>query len=351
MCSSPITIKNPYFRLGSKGLNFLKNTVDSHIKVPCGNCQQCIAMRQAFFLQRVQMESLRSHLFMFTLTYNNESLYFTDDLSDYHIAIPVFEDFQNMIKRLRNDGHQFRVSYVSEYGRKRHRPHFHGILAVEKSHEHYSIVEKRFYKLFFDEWRRNYGSSRSPIWHKLFTPVRDHTGRMTTFDLHYIEPIRDHDNDCSYYVSKYITKYDSWIRKFISKVALDDSLSPEEALYLIKLLKPKCITSKDFGDWQYPAIYSYISKCASRESLFTWPQFYDIYTGKQMPMSPYYGKHCIGFEHLYNRFSQSIYTDFDSTNFADYSTILDYRQEYDSVLRRSSNFNRRLKDLENRLLE
>lgn len=350
MCSSPITIKNPYFRLGSKGYNFLKNTVDSHIQVPCGNCPQCVAMRQSFFLQRVQMESLRSDLFYFTLTYNDQSLVFTEDLGDYNLPFPVFEDVQNMFKRLRSYGYNFRATYVSEYGRRRHRPHFHGILAVEKSSEHYSVVEKRFKNLFWTEWRRNYGSSRCPLWYPLFTPVYKR-GRCTTFDFHYIEPIKDHDNDCSYYVSKYITKYDSWIRSLISKIALDDNLSGEESMYLISLLKPRCNTSKDFGSWDDPKIYSYVNKCASRESLFTWPQFYDIYTGKQMPMSPYYGKHLVDFAHLYKRFDHSSFKDFDSTGFVSFDTILDLNQDSDSVYLQNVEFRNKLKKLENRLLE
>lgn len=350
MCISPITIDNPYYRLGTKGLNYLKNTADFKIVVPCGSCPQCIAMRQSFYLQRIQMESLRSDLFFFTLTYNNESLIFTD-IGEYNIAFPCLEDISNMFKRLRAQGHKFRVSYVSEYGSKRHRPHFHGILAVERSDEHFTVVEKRFKNLFWNEWRRNYGSSRSPLWYKLFTPVykRD---RCTTFDFHYVEPVRDHDNDVSYYVSKYITKYDSWIRKLLQKISLDESLSNEEIIYLTSLLKPRCITSKDFGDWEHPVINAYINKCAARESLFTYPQYYDIYTGKQMPMAPYYGKHCIGFAHLYNRFLHSDFKDLDSTGFISApETFIDSRQFVDSIYRLNYDFQKKLKNLENRLLE
>lgn len=87
-----------------------------------------------FFLQRVQMESLRSHLYMFTLTYNNESLVYTD-VGEYNIAFPYLPDIQNMFKRIRRSGHEFLFTYTTEYGKRRFRPHYHGILALDKTLE------------------------------------------------------------------------------------------------------------------------------------------------------------------------------------------------------------------------
>lgn len=347
MCLAPIMIKNPYYGLGHVGMNSFHDTSFTHITVPCGNCPQCIAMRQGFYLQRVQMESLRSHLFMFTLTYNDESLIFAD-VGDYHYPVPHLPDVQNMFKRLRKRGLQFRVSYVSEYGRMHYRPHFHGILAVNKSSGDWRSIEKTFKQALSFEWRRNYGSNRKPIWRPLFTPVLK-CGRCTTFDFHYIEPVRDHDNDCAFYVSKYITKYDSRTRALLLKILQDPALSDDQTLNLYKLTKPRCNTSKDFGDWRYPAISDYINDCAARETLFRYPQFYDIYSGKQMPMSPYYGRHIIGFEHVYNRLLNSDLLEDMSTNYFDRSTILDYHQKSDSACRQFDEYRKKLKKLENRL--
>lgn len=341
MCLSPIIIKNPYYKIGNVGLNSFHDTVNSHIQVPCGQCPQCIAMRQSFFLQRVQMESLRSWLFMFTLTYNDESLVYAN-AGDYNIAIPYLPDIQNMFKRLRRAGYNFRVTYTTEYGKKHYRPHFHGIFALDKSLGDSRFLEKKFYKLFFNEWRRNYSDdSFNPDWRPLFTPVF-RKGRCTTFDFHWIEPVMDHDNDCAFYVSKYITKYDKRTHNLLKKILLDCSLVDGETSFLYKSIKPKCNTSKDFGYWNDPQIFAYINRCAARKTLFRYPQYYDIYSGKQMPMSPYYGKHVIGFEHCYNRFLASDCSDEMSTNFFHHDTPLDSRQATSAAIRQIQEFENKL---------
>lgn len=346
MCLHKITIKNPYFKMGRFKHGRFFNTKDSYIQVPCGQCQQCVAMRQGFFLQRVQMESLRSHLYYFTLTYNRESLKYVHE-GEYHLPYPYLPDIQLLFQRLRNAGHKFRFTYVTEYGKDRHRPHFHGILAVDKSEGHWLDVERKFYKLLFHEWRRNVATTvnkkgdiipntRCPDWRPLFTPIYDYRGRCKTFDFHYIEPIKNHDNDVSYYVSKYITKYDPWIRKLLQKIALDPNI--ENPSKLISILRPRCNSSKDFGDWKDSQIKAYIDKCASRDTLFRWPQYFDIYTGKQMPMSPYYGQHTsyASVYHAMKRLEASIYD--DSTNFDNNMTLLDIQILIDSVDRYDDDF-------------
>lgn len=341
MCLSPISIKNPYYGLGNVGLNSFHDTLSSHIEVPCGSCPQCIAMRQGFFLQRVQMESLRSWLFMFTLTYNDESLMYTD-IDEYNIAFPYLPDIQNMFKRIRRAGHKFRFTYTSEYGKRRFRPHFHGIFALDKSLGNPYSLEKQFYNIFFLEWKRNYSDdSFNPDWRPLFTPVYNR-GRCTTFDFHWIEPVIDHDNDCAFYVSKYITKYDKRTSSLLMKILLDNSISDGETSFLIKCIKPRCNTSKDFGDWRDPLISAYINKCAGRKTLFRYPQYYDIHSGKQMPMSPYYGKHVVGFEHCYERLLASDFSDDMSTNFMHHDTLLDLHQSRASAINQFKDFERKL---------
>lgn len=358
MCLSPITINNPRYKSGNVGLNYLFNTTDTKLQVPCGSCPQCTALRQSFYLQRVQMESLRSHLFMFTLTYNDESLVYTD-VADYSLPYPVISDVQNLFKRLRRKGYNFRYTYVSEYGRKHHRPHFHGIFALDKNLGDPKSLEVQFSKLISKEWRRNYATiinndgnivvnTRNSSWRSLYTPVYKDC-RCTTFDFHYIEPIRGHDNDVSFYVSKYVTKYDKWIRSLLLKILLDDTLDDEQKPYLYDLLKPRCNTSKDFGDWKDPEIFRYIKKCASRKSEYRYPQFYDINTGKSMPMSPYYGKRLVDFVHLYNRSSLSDEGDNLSTVFYDNDTILDYRIQAESSINQFQDFDKKLKKLYDRL--
>lgn len=284
---------------------------------------------------------------MFTLTYNDDSLVYTD-VGEYQIAYPAFSDVQKLFKRLRKLKYRFRYAFVSEYGSKSHRPHYHGILAIDKSFGDPRSLEVKFSRLIAKEWRRNYGTTFLPNYRPLYTPVYNNC-RCTTFDFHYIEPIRGHDNDVSFYVSKYITKYDKWIRSLLLKILQDDSLSDEETSYLLKCLKPRCNISKDFGDWKDERIFSYIKKCAARETLYRYPQFFDINTGKSMPLSPYYGKRLVAFSHLYSRFcSSDTYDDF-STNYYNRDTVLDYALHSESSFRQFEEFDKKLNKLDKRL--
>lgn len=295
MCLRPILLKNPYYRLGSKGLNRIHDTIHTHIRVPCGCCRQCISMKQSFFNQRVQMESLRSWLFMFTLTYNNESLpYF--QYKDELIAYPEYSDVQKMFKRIRKYNF-FRSSFlycvVSEYGKERHRPHYHGILAIPKSDRRsVSCIEYDLKNVLLKEWRRltSYGN-----WQPLFTPL-SRFGR-STWDLHFIENSAGHDNDVSFYVSKYLIKYQPWLIDLYNEIKNDPDLSDFETKDLLKKLKPRLYISKSFGSWKDPEITHYINGCLIRSrKLNELPQFIDIFTGKKFLLSRYYREHLMTIE-------------------------------------------------------
>lgn len=308
MCTSPITIPNPYYGLGNKGLNYLRNTHDTHIQVPCGSCRQCITVRQHNFLQRVQMESLRSHLYFFTLTYNPEHLPRTN-INDYKIPYPDKTHVQKMFKRIRKQfPYTFRYAVVSEYGTRTHRPHFHGLIAVESHvNNKYSLeyrseavsYETILSRLILKEWRVNVGSRKFPKYEPLLTYVNTiRQGR--TYDFHYIKPVVGHDNDCSFYVSKYLMKYDDHTHKLLQKIRLDPELTHEETSTLISLIKPAIYISKSFGDARDPVIKNYIKHCLSQNEDL--PQFYDIYTGKHYLLSPYYRKYCLPLSYRLNQF-------------------------------------------------
>lgn len=296
MCQSPLIIPNPYYRTGSKGLNFLHNTVDSHISVPCGQCADCVATRQSYFLQRVQMESLEHWLFYFTLTYNNESLVYTDTL-DYQLPIPYYADICNMFKRIRKKCPlPLRYVVVSEYGKNTHRPHYHGFISVPKIPNlriedeklHIMNIEQYLYDLVLSEWRRNYGSNRSPIWKPLCTYVSNADGH--NYELHYVKPLVNQENSVSYYISKYLTKYDQRTYKLLQKIQLDNRLTDDETKHLLSCIKPRTVISKHFGYWKEPSIYHYIRNCINR-SLPGPVMFYDIYTDSPFVLCPYYQKH------------------------------------------------------------
>lgn len=295
MCLRPILLKNPYYRLGSKGLNRIHDTIHTHIRVPCGCCRQCISMKQSFFNQRVQMESLRSWLFMFTLTYNNESLpYFR--YKDELIAYPDYTDVQKMFKRIRKSnlfGNSFLYSVVSEYGSKHHRPHYHGIISIPKSdNRSVSRIEYVLKNVLLKEWRRQTSDGN---WQPLLTPV-SFFGH-STWDFHFIENSPGRDNDVSFYVSKYLIKYQSWLINLYNEIKSDPELSDVETKDMLKKLKPRLYISKSFGSWKCPEIKQYIIGCLIRSrNLNELPQFVDIFTGKKFLLSRYYREHLMTIE-------------------------------------------------------
>lgn len=326
MCLAPISVKNPYYGLGSKGLNFLHNTSDTHILVPCGHCKQCISLRQMYFTQRVQMESLRSDLFFFTLTYNNEHIP-RIQVGDYDLNYPDLKHVQNLFKRLRNTlDYPIRYFVVSEYGTSKHRPHYHGILATPKDESFnfnsfmFHPKEEELRKLILQFWSDNIGSRKNPIYEPLLTYVNSRNGR--TFDFHHIKPVLNHDNDVSFYVSKYLCQYDSYIQKLLSKIKLDPSLDNDETKLLLSKLKPRCYISKSFGDRRDSVIKDYILKCI--ESNADIPSFYDIYTGKQSLLSPYYRK-LVPIGYRFNQF-YNLNNDYDLLSFLPDDNLTDYEE-------------------------
>lgn len=305
MCVHPLTIDNPFY--GLSWLSDVKDTVNTKIQVPCGHCSQCIAMRQSSFLQRVQMESLRSFVFYFTLTYKDDALRYVD-YEGSRIAVPDISDMQNMLKRLRKKGHVFRVLYVTEYGKKRHRPHFHGLFFIPKelvtelpyssniAKSHIRSAERLYYQLFFSEWKRN----GKP----LFDYHRDRYG-FRNFDFHFVRPEVNHDSDTAYYITKYITKYDSRTSGLLSKIAMQIrsfELDIDVGNFLLSSIRPRCICSKDLGSWSYPPIRQYIEK--GLERTYETPTYYDLFSGKPMPLNRYYKRYLLTSDWLANHIEQ-----------------------------------------------
>lgn len=330
MCSCPILIPNPYyhpdgrdtftsdnFRVSASNDKY-RDTINSKISVPCGHCQQCTSMRQSFYNQRVQMESLRSELFYFTLTYNSRSLKFTDVL-DYQIPYPYYRDIQDCFRRMRLQlPFEIRYFVVSEYGTKRKRPHYHGYLAIDRDViNNYFLgnwrnCEKFFYKFLLDNWKRNYGTRKYPKYDNLLDLVVKR-GR-STYDFHHVESIRNHDNDISFYLTKYILKYDERTEKLLQKITLDPRLDDEQTKLLRSQLKPRAVLSKDFGDPSLPEVSKYIGKCIDKSHLDI-PQYYDINTGQASLLSRFYRKHLYPNECLIERYNQyQEMTNFENPN-------------------------------------
>lgn len=124
MCISSIRIRNPNFGINNAGTKY-KDTVSAFINVPCGHCSECVSVRQMGYVQRLQLESVKNHMFFCTLTYNNESMPYLS-VNGRNIRYADVSDVQKMIKRLRKSnvfGRPFRYFGVSELGSLKGRPH------------------------------------------------------------------------------------------------------------------------------------------------------------------------------------------------------------------------------------
>lgn len=317
----------------------IKETKDlsRYIDVPCGSCPQCRSRRQSDLLQRVQMESLSSYLFMFTLTYNyNVPKY---SLPNGKVLMRAdYKHIVDMFKRIRKQdyfkGRQFKYLVCSEYAPKHARPHFHGILFLKKlpsdSRLEYVTLEKLAFETILKEWRVNVATrialkdskkykagdvipdTRRPKYlplldyHKTFRNGEWHS----TYDLHYITPnSEDGTNDVSYYVMKYLFKEGNG-EKFVQACCYKSLQSKKSAMALYqkelksqnhKSLNLGCakddgrrfIKREQFNNEYWPdrKTLDYILECVKISKANNLPlSFFDIYTGKRMPMCDYYAK-------------------------------------------------------------
>lgn len=296
MCLAPTLIPNP--NLGRKDrMSYLVDTRSQFIPVPCGHCPQCVAARQSSIVQRLQAEELGNHLFFCTLTYNDESIPVLTTSTGYEIRYAARRDFTLMVKRLRKSnafGRPFRFICVSELGEKRGRPHFHCIWILPKySRDRYPEIMQLESKLFdavLHEWRRNYGSTRKPVYKPLCTYVRRFVrGRLSSnYDLHYMNPAStDKGNtDVAFYVTKYMFKPSD--RETRLQQALKLNLPPDEYDDIWKVVKPGFVSSPNLGLGDEKAI-GYVRSCIDRsKDGELYPKFYNPVDGSQFPLSRYY---------------------------------------------------------------
>lgn len=290
-------IDNPNYQspIRAPTYHLLHNTKDSKIPVPCGRCSSCIHLKQVYLIQRVQMEAINNDLFYGTLTYNQDSLPVAE-YSDIKFAYPDFTDWQKMIKMIRKDYPDLKFKYmlVSEYGGKKHRPHFHFILSLPRKSDILAVKVSEAYKLFkifLKYWRRNYGSTRNPIWEPLCTYVRK--GNKYNYDLHWLDPNSSVDglDGVAFYVTKYLLKYDDWIDKFKSKLFF--SLDLDDYKEAWSKFRPRILLSKRFGSPDDPDVIEHINK-GIQFALNSPTAFFAYYVSRQngstYPLSPYYSK-------------------------------------------------------------
>lgn len=277
------------------------DTKSQYIYVNCGVCPQCVRNRQNYLIQRVQLECMTNYCFFATFTYSDDMIPYLD-VGDYRHYYADVSDFQNMIKRCRKRDEWIinKYLYVTEYGSKRHRPHFHALFFVPKSPDN-SIydplaIEDYLRDMFKSEWRRNVGSTRVPIYKPLssFIVLNTPYGKRSPFDFHFVNPAltSGSESDVGFYVTKYCCKFDKWIQD--KRTALYYNLDADEYKSVWKLLKPRLEYSNSFGISDVAR--DYVRKCIDVFSdKFDYPVFVNPCSGNTFPMSPY----------LFNKFGSS----------------------------------------------
>ncbi len=299
MCTSPIPIRNPYYRytgVGAALISQLYDCTSQYIDVPCGHCLQCISMRQNDFRQRVEMESLDNHLFFGTLTYNDEFLPRLSSEFGSFAGSPCFcySDVREVFTRLRASGSPpFKYIVVSEYGSRKHRPHYHFILSspgdpsdvFEKSQ-----LEDYFYRNILSNWAYNSGTRKHPVYRPRLT--FRFNGRFRNYDFH---AIRDIDKGCNvaFYITKYIIcKQDPFfVRNKLNFLKIFENNLDLQKKYL-SLSQPKVVTSSGFGKHTYTerlAVKSFIDKSVFLN--LDYPTYFSPFDGSQLPLSRYLYKY------------------------------------------------------------
>lgn len=341
MCLNPRRIPNPYLGLAKVGLNFLHDCTAQYMEVPCGHCPQCVAMKQSYIVQRSQMEAVENDLFFCTLTYKTSMLRSIDCSTGYRFRYADIRDVQNMIKRLRkNDsfGLPFRFWGVTEYGGKKHRPHFHLIFSFPKipgeTRSALLAREKRYHDIVLGEWRRNvatcvdkYGrtvaNTRSPKYEKLCDYVVTwRNGKChRTFDFHWIDPTvtdskgKIHDeSDVAFYVTKYTLKANKYVDSL--KSALRLNLDADEFTALWSLLRPKALVSKKWGNPDSPRVKTHIRESIERAKANSspYPYFLNPNTGQTFPLAPFYKTKFLTMEDAFDFYYMSTDTDYGTSD-------------------------------------
>lgn len=336
MCVSPRIIDNPNYGSTNALHLLIHDCHSSKIEVPCGDCPQCRSRKQTDLLQRVQMESLNSYVFFFTLTYNKNVP--TYSLPNGKVLMRAeYKHIVDMFKRIRKTQYfgerKFKYLVTSEFSPKRARPHYHGLLFLKKlpsdSRLEYVNLEGLVKQTLLHEWRVNIATriakkdskkykmgdiipdTRNPK----YIPLCDYkvsyrNGKpRSTFDCHYVTPNSvDGSNDVSFYVMKYLFKSGTG-EKFVQACCYNCGVSQNAAKDIYKThFKSRNRKSLNFGSIYTDDSYSDFLSTKSRGSLVvnrdiqskidsfcslsiandTGLSFYDIYTGKRMPLAKYY---------------------------------------------------------------
>lgn len=318
MCVHPISIRNPsrvpnpaeYVKLHP--LERRKDLTSQYILVPCGHCIECSRLRQNYWIQRFRLMASVSDMYFQTLTLKpsmTPHLKLTFENGDIFDKEIVTRDMlQKYFKRLRKDnvfGSPFKYFAVSEYGGKRHRPHFHIIYFVPKTNDSYAVKNSRGNRLrwtLFEYWSRNEGTTFKPVYVPYCEYHQKYVGSKLyrNYDFHYVSPSAtlNGETDVGFYVSKYVLKYSDYVDSVIG--LFWHNLSADDLSGAISSFRPFLLCSKHFGtltpdEWpaDFTRYYELIELCKSKslESVKNGTAPFDsflFYTpdGKAFPLSP-----------------------------------------------------------------
>lgn len=380
MCLNPLRIENPWRGMHGKvavngtalnfdsTLSFLKDTTSQYIEIPCGHCPQCMALKQSYKVQRCQMENLGNDLYFCTLTYNPEMIRRITTSTGETLLYADISDVQNMMKRLRKNnafGVPFRYMCVSEYGSKRHRPHFHIIFSIPALSPAETLAEKEsraqeYHDIVLSEWKRNIATTiaekdtqrykkgdiipntRCPEYVPLCTYVNNHKGR--NFDFHYVNPSATEKGsaDVAFYVSKYTQKCDEWYEKLEYKMY--KTLPYDEFKEVKHLIAPRCLTSKHWGcptELSDPRHYELVKEhiraginmTLQPNSEFGYSVFINPVTGQTFPLAPYFRRMFETLEDVMTRYymrdPQKVLTTYDNMLETDHESYEQAQRKYE----------------------
>ena len=341
MCVSPVYVDNPLYSKEGIYSPYVREIYGDKILpkicIPCGVCPDCIQMKQSDIIQRVQMELRDKYCYMVTLTYNNDSVPWLDFSNGEKHMICDFDDIRLMIKRLRKFypsifDDDFKYMFVSEYGGKRHRPHYHGLLFFSKDNRDKLdslSLETKLWHIVKNEWRRNYGTRFIPDYKSCFTYKKFNGYR--NYDLHQI--LYDRGSDVSsvgYYVTKYLLKYDDYVENMVRYY--HEILELEEYYDKINMFKPRRSCSHSFGINDYSQ--KYIRHCIDKsfELMKPYPIYVNPDNGTIQPLGRYFRKKFVTLDDM-KKFSKM-------PGFDDY---IDRSRDILEINYKSSRYNARVK--------
>lgn len=321
MCTRPQYIPNQNYRTKSKNKWYkYKDTESQYLAVPCGHCEECIAVKQMGYVQRIMLESMKYEVFMIMYSYK-DSMLPKLEVNGYTFKYANIQDFILMTKRFEkwrkeNDHRHTYIKYpfryfgVTEKGEKKGRPHFHILIFIEKKYLPTKAdclnYASELWHIMLDNWQRNTGSTRKPIYENLCEyHERWRNGILErNFDCKYIDPGATINGigDTAWYCMKYILKDADKEEK--RRSALKLNLDENQYLKIWNTIKNKNFHSQYFGlnaeKSPFGDLYldeemeAYVRKGIEYgKGIYDYPVFINPNTGKTFPLCKFLRNYCM----------------------------------------------------------